>query len=873
MSSCFSASASGILRLSGLRFHVRLAAVLAGLVAMPFLGQRLPTNALPVHYTLHLTPDLKTATFTGSETIEVVLAQPSATVTLNSAEIRINGVTARPGPAAGPATALTGTVSYDEAKEQATFTFAHPLPAGNSTLAIEYAGILNDKLRGFYLSKTVTRSYAVTQFESTDARRAFPSFDEPASKATFDVLLTVDAGDTVIANMNQTSDVPAGPGKHTLTFAQTPRMSTYLVAFQVGDFVCTRGSADGIPIGACSTPDKLPLTKLALESAEHFLHYYDSYFGVKYPLPKLDMIAIPDFEAGAMENFGCITYRETDFLVDAQHATLEQRKRVAVVVAHEMAHQWFGDLVTMQWWDNLWLNEGFATWMESKAVRDWQPTWGLDEDEAAVLNGTMNEDAAPTTRAIRSRAETPAEIDQQFDGLSYGKAGAVLSMVEHYVGPEVFRKGVHNYLQAHAFANATAEDFWGAQTLSSGRPVDKVMASFVAQPGVPLLTFAAPANGRVKVTQSRFYLSPQPQSAETWTAPVCITGTNTCQLVSGTRSTISENGAAYLNGADRGYYRSRYTPATLNAIVGSAESQLSAPERIGLVGDQWALTRADDGSVAEFLSLAYTLRGDLNPSVFRSVRGPIGTIGEDVADGSQRAAYLAWQVRTYKPVYESLGKATQAEPQETVSLRSDLFALLGEAGDPETLAEADRIAERYLMGDRSAAPELAHTALLVAASRGDGALYAKVVRLYEASSNPQEKSVALGALAAFTTPALVVRTLDYASSGKVPNQDSAGIFSQELSRPATRPQTWAYIQAHWPAVQAQFTASSGRRVVSAAGSFCSADARSEVNSFFISHPVANADRSLRGALERIDACIRLHDQQQPLFANWLKTQH
>ncbi len=843
-----------------------LAAVLTSLCALPTVAQRLPVNAVPSHYALHLSPDLKTATFRGSEAITVQLASPSTTVTLNSAEINIASISAQPtGAAAQP-----GTVAYDVDKEQATFTFPTALPAGTPvTLAIEYTGILNDKLRGFYLSKTAKRNYAVTQFESTDARRAFPGFDEPALKATFDVSLTVDAGDTVIANTNQTGDVPAGPGKHTLTFATTPRMSTYLVAFQVGDFVCTHGSADGIPIGACSTPDKLPLTKLALESAEHFLHYYDTYFGIKYPLPKLDMVAIPDFEAGAMENFGCITYRETDFLVDPAHATLDARKRVAVVVAHEMAHQWFGDLVTMQWWDNLWLNEGFATWMESKAVRDWQPTWGLDEDEAAVLNGTLDLDAAKTTRTIRSRAETPAEIDEQFDGLSYGKAGAVLSMVEHYLGPEVFRQGVHNYLQAHAFSNATAEDFWGAQTSNSGRPVDRIMSSFVAQPGVPLLTFSAPANGRVNVAQSRFFLA-QPAAAQSWTVPVCV-GKN-CQLASGEHGTIAAAGPAYLNGDDRGYYRSQYDPVTYQALVSSAESKLTAPERIGLVGDQWALTRANTASVADFLTLASSLQGDRNPSVFEAVRAPLSGIRDNIATEAQRPAFSAWQRRTYRPSFDALTGSASTGTEQAALLRADLFYLLGTADDPAIVAEATRLAGRYLAGDRKADPQLATYALLVAASHGNAALYAKVLRMYETATNPQEKGTALGTLTRFTDPALVRRTLDYAASGKVPNQDSAGVFAAEVGNGATRQQAWDYIKANWPAVSAQFTASSGRRLVGAAGAFCSAGSRTDVEQFFSSHKVPNAERTLTGSLEHIDSCIRLRAEQAPRFQAWLQGQ-
>ena len=320
-------------------------AVFAALAAAPAASaQRLPADVVPTHYALTLTPDLKAATFTGAETIDETLTQPTDHITLNAAEIAFQSVTVS---AAGHE--QTATVSLDKDKEQATFTFPQQLPAGKATLTIAYTGILNNELRGFYLSKTARRNYAVTQFEPTDARRAFPCFDEPAFKATFDISLVVNAGDTAISNGPIVSDTPDPiPGKHTLRFLTTPKMSTYLVAFLVGDFQCTAGSSDGIPIRVCATPDKVALTPYALNVAKYVLHYYDTYFGIRYPLRKLDLIALPDFEAGAMENFGAITYRETDLLIDPKTASVSSKENVAIVVAHEMSHQWFGDLVTMQ---------------------------------------------------------------------------------------------------------------------------------------------------------------------------------------------------------------------------------------------------------------------------------------------------------------------------------------------------------------------------------------------------------------------------------------------------------------------------------------------------------------------------------------------
>lgn len=828
-------------------------------------AQRLPVNAVPSHYALQLAPDLKSAAFSGTETIDVQLHSPSTTVTLNSLELKIAHVSAKTGTRS-----VEGKVTYDPAKEQATLTFPEPLPAHEPVqLAIEYTGVLNDQLRGFYLSKTAKRSYAVTQFESTDARRAFPSFDEPALKATFDVALTVDANDSVIANGMQVSDKPAGTGKHTLTFATTPKMSTYLVAFQVGDFQCIHGSADGVAIGVCTPPSELPLASTALKDAEHFLHYYNQYFGIKYPLPKLDMVAIPDFEAGAMENFGCITYRETDLLVDAKRASLPQRKRVAIVVAHEMAHQWFGDLVTMQWWNSLWLNEGFATWMETKAVEEFHPDWGLAEDRASALNQVMDLDSAPTTRSVQSPADTPAQINEQFDSLSYQKAGAVLDMVENYVGADPFRIGVQRYLQAHLYGNATSEDFWNTQTATSGKPVDKVMRGFVTQPGVPLLTFASVQGGHVQVKQSRFFLQ-SPPTAQSWTVPVCPSGA--CQLAQGSQSVVATAHDEWMNTGEHGYFRSAYDAPTLHAIDMAAETSLTVPERIGLYGDDWAQVQSGMLSIGEMLSLAERLRSDQNSSVLRAVRNSLVATRDQIATDAQRPLFLAWLRKTYGPTYASLPMRKPGEEDVSAELRAELFDLLGFAGDPQVLHEASTIANQFLQGEHSADPEEEGWALKIAAMHGDADLFSRMQAYYGASTNPQQKEDILDALAYFTDPALVKRALDFAVSGQVSKQDSAALISTMLSRHVTRDRTWAYIQSNWPAISAQFTTTSGGYVVYAAGSFCSKEAQADVSSFFTAHPVPAAERALKFTLERIDGCVRLHDLQQPAFASWLQNQ-
>ena len=842
------------------------------------LAQRLPTNARPDHYSLAITPNISAATFAGTETIDVSLAAPSANITLNSLEIQIQSVKGN---------GVAGTVSYDPAKEQASFTFPKPLPAGHVVLNIAYTGILNDKLRGFYLSKTATQTLAVTQFESTDARRAFPSFDEPALKATFDIALTVPKADTVISNTNVVSDTPAGD-VHTITFARTPKMSTYLVAFLVGDFDCSSsGSADGIPIRVCSTPDKVKLTHFALSAAEHFLSYYDNYFGIKYPMPKLDLIAIPDFEAGAMENFGAITYRETDLLVDDQDS-INAKKNVASVVAHEMAHQWFGDMVTMQWWDNLWLNEGFATWMQDKAAGEWHPDWHYEQGVADDLDGTLNTDASRTTRPIRATADTPAQIAEMFDGIAYGKAGAVIGMVEHWLGPDVFRQGVHNYLAAHLYANATAEDFWNAQTATSHQPVDKVMSSFVEKPGVPLLTFADKQPAGDPVTQKRFFLDPltggdkrdEEQATNTsrgWVIPVCLktSGAPKCQLVNVDTAAVQIPGGApffYANADDKGYFRTAYSPAQLKAISAGAETQLSVPERIGFLGDRWALTRAGQGSVGDFLDLALALKQDPNSAILDSTLGTINQIRTRIAAGSspdavQDRSELDAVVRAqYEPIYNALGpKPTTYDAQQ---IRTQLYGALGEAGDTAILAQARQITDDLLAGKKIDS-DLVDVSVALAATTGDADFYDRILSVGQRSTDPGFQIEALQILTRFRDPALVVRTLEYATSGQVRNQDSWILVAIELNQPETRGVAWPWVQAHWDKVAAQLTTASGAQLVSATGAFCSVEDRNQVASFFATHKVEAAERSLAKALDSIDACVRLRQTQEPKLHAWL----
>jgi aminopeptidase N len=839
------------------------------------VAQRLPNVARPQHYTLQLAPDLQAATFTGEETIDLTLAQAADSIVLNAWQLKFGAVTAKVGGKTWPA-----EVTLDPALQRATFHFDLKLPAGPVTLKIAYSGSLNGELRGFYLSRTAKRNYAVTQFEPTDARRAFPSFDEPAYKATFDVSLVVPAGDTAIGNTNIVSDTP-GPiaGEHTIAFARTPKMSTYLVAFLVGDFQCLSGQSDGVPIRACATPDKVQLAQFALSGAEFFLHYYDDYFGIKYPMPKLDMIAIPDFEAGAMENFGAITYRETAMLVDEKTASVNAKKNVAEDVAHEMAHQWFGDMVTMEWWNNIWLNEGFATWMSNKPMAAWKPEWQIPESQAAELNQTLDLDGGKTTRAIRSRAETPAEINEMFDGIAYGKAAAVLLMTENYLGEQAFRAGVHRYLQAHMYGNATAEDFWNTLQASSGKPVDKVMESLVVQPGEPLLTFGSVRDGKVEVSQKRFFLNPKDAAAQaqTWVLPVCIKSGGDqpeCPVMNAGTQQLPAPATPifYGNAGGKGYYRSRYDSVDYQQLLRQVETSLTPSERITFLGSQWALARAGISPVGDFLNLAAAVRDDNSSFVITTVAGALRIIDQQVASTPEEHKELAaWVRQNFAPAYARQGASVAGEAPDKTLLRAVLFGLLGNlGGDPAIIADARKISEQYLSNPTSVDPTLAATALHVAAQNGDATFFDELQRVSRTSGDPQLRTQALLALASFRDEAMIVRALDYALSGQVKNQDALFLVQLEMRDRRTRDATWQYVQQNWPRVQAQITTWMGGELVESMGGFCSTDRSNQVSEFFSVHSVSATSHALDKARNSIADCVDLQLAQGPNLKQWLE---
>ncbi|MFA5910794.1 MAG: M1 family metallopeptidase [Vicinamibacterales bacterium] len=853
-----------------------LAALFLCLATLPAGAQRLPSTATPHAYTLWFAPDLEHETFRGRESIAVTLAAPSASITLHAAEITFGDVTIED---AGGSQAAR--VSLNAGAETATLTVPRPIARGPATIRITYTGILNDKLRGFYLSKANGRKYAVSQMEATDARRAFPSFDEPAYKATFDITLMIDAADTAISNGRQVSDTPGPePGKRTVVFAPTPKMSTYLVALLVGDFVCRSGSAGATPIRVCATPDKQQLTAFALTAAEQQVRFFNTYFGIPYPYEKLDIIGVPDFAAGAMENAGAITFRERMLLADEATASIGVRKSVASVIAHELAHQWFGDLVTMQWWDDIWLNEGFATWAANKPLAAWKPEWKMDVNAASETQVALGLDALRATRAIHTQVDTPAQINEVFDPIAYEKTAGVLGMIEAYVGPEAFRKGVSSYLSKYSLSNAAGEDFWTEVTRVTEKPVNRIMKSFVEQPGAPMLsveTRCVSGHTEVSLKQQRFTGSPAPAAAaaaQTWTLPVCVktaSGPATCTIVTQAEQTIRAPGcgAAMVNADARGYYFTEYEPAAVAALA-TRTPALTAAERISLLGDEWRMVRAGRHDVGTYLDLAAAFARDETPAVVGDMAGRVGAVMGGIADPGQHPAFQAWVRATFRPALDAIGFTDGlGDSDETNSRRAILLQLL--SSDPDLQRRARELAAGYMARPASLSPTLVASVLQVAASGGDAALYDQfVTRMTAAISSPEQYYRYFNALAAFRDPALVSRTQQFALSSQARSQDAPLLFAQLLGSPATQDATWTLIKAEWPALTAKLGTFQGiPNIVGALSAFCSAERAADIKAFFEAHPVPEAARVLQQSLERIATCSEVKARQAPAFTRWL----
>jgi aminopeptidase N/puromycin-sensitive aminopeptidase len=671
-------------------------------------------------------------------------------------------------------------------------------------------------------------------------------------------------------------------------------MSSYLVAVVVGRFEYLEGSADGIPIRVYTTPGRKQLAGFALDAAENILRYYDQYFAIKYPYGKLDLIAVPDFSAGAMENTACITFRESALLLEQQHSSVDLRKKVAAVIAHEMAHQWFGDLVTMQWWDDVWLNEGFATWMASKPVDAWKPDWNAQLDDIRDAGEALGVDSLVNTRSVRQTVETPAEILGLFDEIAYDKAAAVLRMIEAYVGPETFQAGVNQYLREHAYGNAAAEDLWNTLARVSKKPVNAIMPTFIKQPGAPLVrvtTHCAGGSTAVGLEQQRYFYDRTRldvgghggERDELWTIPVCMradidqrdTKWGTCQLLDKKDDTFTLPGCAHWVFTDAGaggYYHSGYDPQAEHTLAHDTETRLTPAERIAFLRDVWASVRAGQEPIADYLELVENMQAERNPSVIEQLLEPLDYLGAYVVDSDDRWAYQLWMRRLLAPAAKDLGLLPNPGESEGQSiLRANVLRSLGATGgEPSILAEARQWTHQVLEDRAPFDAELAPVFFALAAANGDAALYDKMMAKLKEAATPEEYELYLRTITRFNSPQLLQRTLDYALSSEVRSQDAARLLARVMQNPAGRDLAWDFVRSHWFDIAATGGSFANADLVMATGSFCDAAQGDQVKAFFSSQPTLIASRVVKQSLERIHDCVDLRSQQESQLAAWLE---
>ena len=832
---------------------------------------RLPRTVAPSRYDIRLEPDLTTFTFTGTETVAITVAEPVSEIWLNAVDLAITAVSVendRGDSQRGSATAEALTERY-------RFAFATPLAAGAWRLRLEFNGTLNDKLRGFYRSTYkdpagVPHIMAATQFEATDARRAFPCWDEPDFKAVFASTLVIDPALTAVSNTAVVSEAMER-GKKVVRFADTITMSTYLVAYVVGELEATAPVMVGkTPLRVWSVPGKGRLAVFGQAIGAASLQFFEEYYGLPYPGDKLDLLAIPDFAAGAMENLGAITFRETALLVDEAQATHAELERVADVVAHENAHMWFGDLVTMSWWNGIWLNEAFATFMEMLAVDAWKPEWqrwtsfGVSRAAAFSVDGLWN------TRPIEFPVRAPRDADAMFDVLTYEKGASVLRMLEQYLGAEVFREGVRDYLRAHRFANADTGDLWSALGRASGQPIPAVMDGWIFSPGYPLVSVRRDGNDLV-LSQQRFtYLPGDTPSTQRWQVPVPLRieaggkHENRRVLLEGGEHRMTIEGGftgALVNAGGHGFYRARYAPDLLEALLRRLDA-LEPIERFNLVNDAWAATLAGLMPVTDYLDLTRHFRDERDRNVWSAILGSLHALNRVIASALRPGLEALVRDRV-GPAAGALGWAPRpGEDELTRQLRGDLLRALGTLGnDAATKARADELyaahEKKTVTVDANVLPAL----IAILATSGDEARYREFLERFRRATTPQEEQRYLYALTAFRQPALIEETLARTVNGEIRTQDAPFVNRSMLMAVTSREIAWPFVKSHWDTMDRLYPKHALRRMAEGVTGLATPELERDVRQFFASRKIDLGGKQLAQYLEQLRIAVALGQRE------------
>ncbi|MFA9216313.1 MAG: M1 family metallopeptidase [Sphingomonadaceae bacterium] len=765
---------------------------------------QLPRTAIPSHYALSLVPDAAHLSFEASVTIALELRQPTNMITLNAADLNFAGAMISAGPGQPPQAA--SRIDVDAAAQTASIHFLHPLAAGQYQLKIDYSGSIGTQANGLfaldYQSNGVDQRALYTQFENSDARRLLPCWDEPAYKATFALELTLPAGQMGVSNMPLATSIALADGRQRLRFATTPKMSTYLLFVAAGEFERATVTEGNTELGVVTQRGALAQARFALDASRAVLREFNDYFGLPYPLPKLDNVAAPGRNPffSAMENWGAIFTFENALLLDPASATQSDREQIFLTAAHEIAHQWFGDLVTMRWWDDLWLNEGFASSMETLTATRLHPEWRVELSTVGNREAAMELDALATTHPVVQAIATVEQANQAFDSITYQKGEAVIRMLEQHVGADAWRAGVRAYISRHAYGSSVSDDLWRAIEQTTGQPVLGIARDFTLQPGVPLLKVGEPVckDGRTSVTltQAEFSKDQPNRKPLTWRVPVqaqTVGGARVAALVSAGRAslTLPGCGPVLLNAGQSGYYRTQYGPRELAALAASFE-RLDAIDQLGLLADSWALGQAGRQPLAGFLDLADQVPASAAPQVW----GKLATVYRELhrayqGKPQQQLRFDRYVQARLAPQLARLGwQAGSDDSGPQANLRAELIGALSSVNASAVITEARRYfatlfkaAER---GDDELAPALPaalrRVVLSVVAEQATPAHWEQLHALAKGEASAMQKSDLYELLGAANDPTLARRALTLALSGEPGATDSAAIIARVAAR-------------------------------------------------------------------------------------------
>jgi puromycin-sensitive aminopeptidase len=818
---------------------------------------RLPRTVIPTHYAITLEPDLEAATFTGTVVIDVDVVEPIMEIVLNAIELDIVSAKVTHGYQT-----MDSEVMLDEETERLTLGLNYSIPSGSASITIAFTGILNDQLHGFYRSTYTmpdgaSKTIATTQFEATDARRAFPCWDEPDLKATYTVTLIVDDGLLAVSNAAEVGRQNLDGGKVKVDFAETMKMSTYLVAFIVGDLEATDPvDVDGTPLRIIAPPGNSGLTPFALEMGAHALRYFSEYYDIPYPGDKLDMVAIPDFAWGAMENLGCITYRETALLLDRDNATQAETTRVADVIAHEIAHMWFGDLVTMKWWNGIWLNEAFATFAEIKCVDAFEPAWNRWLSFASSRASSQETDALAATRPIEIEVASPEEANAMFDVLTYEKGSSVLRMLEQYLGEEPFRAGVTRYLKTHEYSNTETADLWAALEAESGEPVGKIMDTWIFQGGYPRISVSHTDSG-VTLSQQQFRLIGDGEGS--WRVPVLYRtpGGTAKTLVAAEPVALEAQDGIIVNAGGEGYYRVTYDADLLPALMDSF-GDLEGTERFAVVSDAVANLLRGDMSGNDYLALIEMLEGEDELDVWRMGLAGLAELNR-IVSSDDRPALQTFVTDLVGPKADELGWTVGAdESDRTRATRGLLMTSMGTLGnDQETITRARSI----FNGEGDVDAEVADAALGVVAAHGDMATFDELIARSEASDTPQGTVKYLRAATQVPDPQAGSKMFTMVLDGDIRSQDSFWVLALLLGQRQNGVLVWSLMRENWDAMIDVLPPQAGRRILDLVKYRSEPEAAASIHEWFEDHTISGGEKFIQQSLEQLDVRVGLRERE------------